>query len=201
MSEVAAALIGSQLVVIVVLALFAWQQGRDRAWMACAAVVVFADQATKCAIRAFSRPGDDLVVGHDAFYVYHRHNSHMEGGSANELFARLGLPWGPAVDILLCGLGLAVIYAALYLILRRRRIVIGPTTLAGLGLIVGGGFSNLLDRVLLGGVTDFIAMNANVVCNLADFAVTTGGLIVCIACLCLAAAMLLRWYHTTHRPA
>jgi signal peptidase II len=201
MSEVAAALIGSQLLVIVVLALFAWQQGRDRAWMACAAVVVFGDQATKCAIRAFSQPGDNLVLGNDAFYLYHLHNTNMAGGSANELFARLGLPWGPAVDILLCGLGLALIYAALYLILRRRRIVIGSDALVGLGLIVGGGFSNLLDRVLLGGVTDFIALNANLVCNLADFAVTTGGLIVAGACIYLAAMMLHGWYHTTHRPA
>ena len=45
----------------------------------------------------------------------------------------------------------------------------------GLSLIVGGGISNLLDRVLHGGrVTDFIGVSSWFVCNGADMAISLG---------------------------
>ena len=55
-------------------------------------------------------------------------------------------------------------------------------SISALGLIIGGAFGNLLDRILLGRVTDMIAFTFFPTFNLADSALTIGILIliVCI---------------------
>jgi lipoprotein signal peptidase len=51
----------------------------------------------------------------------------------------------------------------------------------GIGLIAAGGFSNLIDRPLTGGVKDYIFYPyLNLYANLADLAVTAGVIIIVI---------------------
>jgi lipoprotein signal peptidase len=57
----------------------------------------------------------------------------------------------------------------------------GPRALPGWipALVVGGALSNLLDRLLLGAVRDFLAI-AHIVINLADLAVLAGVIGYCL---------------------
>jgi signal peptidase II len=65
------------------------------------------------------------------------------------------------------GVLLIVVYAV-----RLRHA--GWLAAVGIGLQVGGGLGNLLDRVLLGGATDMLYAETQVVWNLADVALVAG---------------------------
>jgi len=86
----------------------------------------------------------------------------------------------PARKLLLLGLvplGLCVAVAA---VVRSRSIGLG--SIVAIGLVLGGGFANWLDRVLNGGaVTDFVSVGVGPlrtgVFNLADVAIVAGVLI------------------------
>ena len=82
------------------------------------------------------------------------------GGSA------LGFGQGMTLWLVMALLGLVVVAA--YLRGRRDRLL-----LVGAGLQLGGALGNLLDRVTVGGVTDFIHTGP-VVLNLADLALLVG---------------------------
>jgi lipoprotein signal peptidase len=87
-------------------------------------------------------------------------------------------------------LGLAVTTRLLMLLAMATGIVLvavygvcaaGPRALPGWipALVVGGALSNLLDRLLLGAVRDFLAI-AHIVINLADLAVLAGVIGYCL---------------------
>jgi signal peptidase II len=68
---------------------------------------------------------------------------------------------------------IAVLAAAVLAVVQASPLLgIGGTV--GLGLALGGATSNLADRVLRGGVVDFIAIGAWPTFNLADAAMLTG---------------------------
>lgn len=71
----------------------------------------------------------------------------------------------------------ALILAILAWLLAGRALVMGRAGWAGIGLLLGGAAGNLLDRVRLGGVVDFVDLGFWPVFNLADVGVVAGALL------------------------
>src|SRR5262245_27604800 len=90
-------------------------------------------------------------------------------------FLSLGADWPPSVRTAVFGAGNALLLALFVVAMRRG----WPTrTLLGVALFVGGGVSNLLDRIIHGAVVDF--MNVGIgplrtgIFNVADMAIVLG---------------------------
>lgn len=123
-----------------------------------AGTVLIVDQVAKATVRASLPYGDTTRVG--GVELHHTRNSGLLGGT---------LP-GAAVPVgLLTIVGLAV---ALRWYVRNP----GLSTMRrlALGLLLGGSVGNLVDRLRLGYVTDFIARNQRNAFNLADLAIYAG---------------------------
>jgi signal peptidase II len=131
--------------------------------LAVAFAVVVADQLTKELIRSNLHPGQAVhVVG---VTLRHLQNPGIAGGGFAGDAAPLSLIATAAVlGILgfLCWAGVA-----------------RPFVLVGFGLLIGGGLGNLLDRLRLGYVTDFI-LREDRAFNIADVAIMLGGGVVMI---------------------
>ena len=128
-----------------------------------ATFVAVADQLTKTAVTAAIGPGQlDSTVR-----IY---------GSAVQLdyVENRGAAFGvlPGQGFLLSLLGL-VILAGLIIYYARLKFV-SPWLIASVGLIAGGSVGNLIDRVRLGHVVDFIAIGPWPKFNVADSAITVG---------------------------
>lgn len=141
-----------------------------RAGLLTALAVALADQATKWAMLEWLQGiGHKLTVTpfFDLVLVYNR-------GASFGLF-QTDSPWGPR---LLSGFSIVVIAGLLVWIWRTRE---RPLALA-LGLIAGGAAGNLIDRLSLGHVVDFLDFHAGgyhwPAFNLADSAITVGVAIV-----------------------
>ncbi len=83
------------------------------------------------------------------------------------------------------GLGKLLIYSAsvaiLLIVLYFRRIAENSALLRiALGLQLGGAIGNLIDRLTLGGVTDFIDLGWFPIFNVADSAITVGTVLLCV---------------------
>jgi signal peptidase II len=76
-------------------------------------------------------------------------------------------------------ISLAVI-AAIVIYLVKSRPINKPVSMA-LGLILGGALGNLADRILFGGVVDFIDLGIWPVFNVADSCITIGAAIIVIS--------------------
>lgn len=124
--------------------------------LALAVGVVGADQAAKRRVVARLAVGQALAVAGPARL---RHVVNRRGG-----LVALGLPWAWA-------LWAAVGVIALWAVSGPRP---GPAAVAAVGLVLGGGAGNLLDRSTRGGVVDFIAVGRWPTFNLADAAIVTG---------------------------
>ena len=123
-----------------------------------AVIVVAADQITKAIVRNEIKPGEtvDVLPGID---LVHAKNT----GVAFSMFSG----GGPLVVIVaIVALVALVGFFATHL---HRRLVWLPT-----GLLVGGAAGNLIDRIRLGSVTDFIKLPHWPAFNVADIAVTVG---------------------------
>lgn len=119
--------------------------------------VAVADQLSKLWIRSYLAPGDFIPVG--PVRLTHTANP----GAAFGLLAH------PAFLIALT----AAVIVLLILSYRQPYFdsaLVRPT----LGLLLGGGVGNLIDRLRLGYVTDFIDLRVWPVFNLADSAVVVG---------------------------
>jgi len=135
--------------------------GRRPVWIALglAALALAADQATKAAVRATIGLGESVpAVG--PFSIHHVRNSGLLGGHLQGS----ALPIAVVTSIALAGL---VVY-----VLRRRHG--GLLSAAGFGLLLGGGLGNLVDRLRLGYVTDFLDRGADGAFNVADVSVALG---------------------------
>lgn len=124
-----------------------------------AGVALVADQATKAAVRA------NLVLGESVdaagpFTIHHVRNSGILGGHLKGS----ALPIAIVTAFALAGLA---VYAL-------RREPGRPLTAAGFGLVLGGGIGNLVDRLRLGYVTDFVDRGTGGAFNLADVAILLG---------------------------
>ena len=91
--------------------------------------------------------------------------------------AAFGLMKGtPGIALLLSGIACAVILAVIYLADMK------PLTRLGLSVMAGGAVSNLLERIFLGYVIDWIPVPFfDLQYNLADVAISLGALIVFIS--------------------
>jgi len=68
----------------------------------------------------------------------------------------------------------ALLIVAVCIVLMRREVRTNPAASLAIGLIVGGALGNLLDRIRLGYVVDFIAVGIWPRFNLADSIITIG---------------------------
>jgi signal peptidase II len=134
-----------------------------------AGLAIAADQVTKALVRGALDLGEERA-GAGPFFIHHVRNSGILGGHLQG-------------NGLLLGLATALMLVALvvFIVMRRPRL----PELVAFGLILGGGLGNLVDRLRLGYVTDFIDRGNDRAFNLADVAITAGLLV-------LAAAYLLR---------
>ncbi len=116
-----------------------------RAAAAICAVALVVDQASKLAVNGFmeSRGGEDLVLIPGFLSVIQSHNTGVAFGMFN------GVPW------LALGLQAAavVVLAVVYL---RTGLGGGAAGTVGAGLLFGGAVGNIIDRLRIGHVFDFI---------------------------------------------
>lgn len=125
------------------------------------AVVVGLDQATKALVRAHVEVGStDGVL--PAVQIVHVRNEGVAFGA----FAGGGVLVAIVVGIALAAL---LAYFATHM---SRPLVWLPT-----GMLLGGAIGNILDRVRLGAVTDFIKLPAWPAFNVADMSITFGVLV------------------------
>tara|TARA_B100000315_G_scaffold170833_1_gene159341 strand:+ start:1611 stop:2330 length:720 start_codon:yes stop_codon:yes gene_type:complete len=132
---------------------------KDLLLLQLAALVFLTDQFTKFLVREFlafreSYPGEGL------FRITHTFNT----GSAFGLFRDQNFPL-----ILVSVVGITVL-ALIYRGQRRHTDLLRLS----LGLQVGGATGNLLDRLRLGHVTDFLDIGAWPIFNVADASIVTG---------------------------
>ena len=121
-----------------------------------AAVVVVADQMTKAVVRSAVDLGETMeAVG--PFSIHHLRNSGILGGH----FQGSVLPVAAVTTVALAAL---VVYLA-------RQSATRPIDAVAFGLLLGGGLGNLVDRLRLGYVTDFIDRGHGGAFNLADVAI------------------------------
>jgi signal peptidase II len=135
-------------------------------WLAVAAVIVAADQATKALVQASLAPGERIQVipFADLVLVFNT-------GAAFSFLAGAG-GWQRGFFIVIAFAAIALIG---WLLVRHA----GERLFcAGLALILGGAIGNLWDRIALGHVVDFVLLHAGgwhfPAFNVADSAITVG---------------------------
>jgi signal peptidase II len=116
------------------------------AWMTVAAVVVVFDQATKWAIIEWVSLYEKVPLN-SFINLTHQRNT----GAAFSFLADAG-GWQRWFFIALATVVSLIIAVWLWRIRRERQAVLA----AGLALVLGGAIGNLIDRIALGYVTDFI---------------------------------------------
>ena len=131
-------------------------------WVSLAAIVLAAlaaDQLTKNIVTSHLRLDEGThVVG--PFWIHHVQNS----GIAFGLFAS-------ATAAVIALTGIAVAWMLIFFARSGSR---HPVLPVALGLVIGGSVSNLLDRVRLGYVTDFLDLRYWPAFNLADSFIVIG---------------------------
>jgi signal peptidase II len=129
------------------------------ALLAVALAALFADQLTKQIVASRLALGEEVaVIG--PFSIHHVQNS----GIAFGLFAS-------ATSVVIALTGVAVAWMLLFFARSGAR---HPVLPVGLGLVIGGSASNLVDRIRLGHVTDFLDLRFWPAFNLADTFIVIG---------------------------
>jgi signal peptidase II len=131
-----------------------------------AAAALCADQLTKAIVTSRLDLGDEVhVIG--PFSIHHVTNS----GIAFGLFAS-------ATSIVILLTAVAVAWMLYFFARSGSR---HPVLPVALGLVIGGSLSNLIDRVRLGHVTDFIDLKYWPAFNLADSFIVVGVAVLLLA--------------------
>jgi signal peptidase II len=129
-----------------------------------ALAVIFLDQLSKPLMRDYLAGGDVTVA---PFF------SLVSAWNKGVGFSLLTLQ-GPLGPYLLSGLALLITAALLVWLFRLDR----PMPAVGLGLVIGGALGNVIDRIRLGAVFDFLDVHVGgyhwPAFNLADSALTLG---------------------------
>ncbi len=124
-----------------------------------AGAVLLADQIAKATVRARLPYGDTTRLG-GVLELHHTRNAGLLGGTLQGAAVPVGI-------LTVAGLAVALVYYARHPALSKTRRV-------ACGLLLGGAVGNLVDRLRLGYVTDFIARNERNAFNLADLAIYAG---------------------------
>lgn len=144
---------------------------RRLAWIVVA--VIAADWWTKFLVLNRVALGERIAVLRDWLYIVRIENRGIAFGVLNDG----AIAWQTPVLVL-------VACVVLVPIVRLGRELTGPLPRAGLALLVGGALGNLGDRLVNGGVTDFVAVTMfPYVFNVADIAITAGGMLLLFAML------------------
>ena len=145
----------------------------DYAYLLSIAGIVFClDQGSKLMVRSYIQPGDSWmpVAGLSPYIRFvHSGNTGMAFGllrSTNGLFI--------ALSEIAC-IAILLLYPSLC---RRSNVLLLGF---GLGLLLGGAAGNLVDRIIVGYVTDIILMNLFPVVNLADISIIFGAVLIAIS--------------------
>ncbi len=153
---------------------------RDVAFGCIVLLVVLADQFSKTWIRTNLAFGQSI---HDVgfFRILHVQNT----GAAFGLFKDHAFTL-TIVDIV----GIVVILALVFLLRSRWSFYDSMLVRAGMGLVMGGTIGNLIDRLRIGHVTDFLDFKVWPVFNVADASAVVGCIIIayCLIFLTKAAA-------------
>lgn len=135
-------------------------------------IIIFAliliDQITKYLIRINFQEGETLPIISDIFHLTYVRNR----GAAFSIFENIEI-----VTILIPII--IIILAIAFLIYYKNKI--SKVMLISMSLIIAGGLSNLIDRVIFGYVTDMIDFRFFPVFNIADIAVTLGCILIIIS--------------------
>lgn len=142
-------------------------------WLWLTLAVVIADRASKAWFEASTVEGWRHEVVHNFVYLVHSVNP----GIAFSFFADSTSPW--LKTILIAGSIVAVILITWLLIGGKSG---GAMTHAGLALLIAGATGNVTDRILHGGVTDFLEVWIGSyrwpAFNVADSAITIGAALI-----------------------
>ena len=140
-----------------------------RQWLSLGAIAVAAlgaDQLTKQVVARALALGEEVQIA-GPFSIHHVHNS----GIAFGLFAS-------ATSIVIALTAVAVVWMLVFFARSGAR---HPVLPVALGFVLGGSLSNLLDRVRLGHVTDFLDFKYWPAFNLADSFIVIGVAILLLA--------------------
>ncbi len=135
---------------------------RARQWTGLAAIAIAAigaDQLTKQVVARALTLGEEVQIA-GPFSIHHVHNS----GIAFGLFSQ-------ATSIVIGLTSLAVLWMLVFFARSGAR---HPVLPVALGFVLGGSLANLLDRVRLGHVTDFLDFRYWPAFNLADVFIVVG---------------------------
>lgn len=131
--------------------------------------VIVVDQITKSCIDRSFRLGEMLTIIPNFFDIHYILNT----GAAFGIMARL--PDGMKIPFLIVVSILAMLLI-LYLLMKAK--VDKKVYIVSLSLVFAGAVGNLIDRIMLGGVRDFISMHIYrlhwPIFNVADSAITVG---------------------------
>jgi signal peptidase II len=142
-------------------------------WLWMSLAVLAADRATKFAIERYTSPFFRHSIVSDIVVLVHSQNP----GIAFGVFSNSSSPW---LTPLLVVSSVAVMVLLVWMIVTGR--AGGAPAQCGLALILGGAAGNALDRVIHGGVTDFLEVRLWTYIwpafNAADSAITVGAALV-----------------------
>ena len=123
---------------------------------------ILLDQAAKLIIRTSMTPGESIPKEDRFFNILYLQND----GIAFSLFQ--GNRW-----LLVC-IQLTLIIAIVVVMFHVVRKINSKVILISFAMMLGGGIGNLIDRVFLGKVVDFISIGSFAVFNIADMSLTIG---------------------------
>lgn len=138
-------------------------------------IVVFLDRATKTFFSKILSLGETIPVIKDIFHFTLVHNTGMAFG----LFRDHGI-----VFIIIPIIAIALLVYNIYY--YRENENLSRSYIFAFSLIMGGAIGNLIDRIQIGHVIDFLDFRVFPVFNVADSAITIGAVIILIKCIPLS---------------
>lgn len=123
---------------------------------------ILLDQIAKMIIRTSMTPGESIPKEDNFFNILYLQND----GIAFSLFQ--GNRW------VLVGIQLTLIIAIIVVMIFVIKKIDSKAIIVSFAMMLGGGIGNLIDRVFLGKVVDFISIGNFAVFNIADMSLTIG---------------------------